>query len=294
MKIRYALLLLLPLLYACSDSNDGVSDPGAEASILAEKLSAPLSAANEDFLLSLLRNELGSDPFYLIEYRELRDDQDDTRALLASYERVLTEQLQQVGAYTAFDNVVLQQITNPEARVWHQVRGIYFPSPQALLDVLQAPAYQQAVQDKYSATLHLHSFWLTPEFVQQPVGLQPDKDEFYMANLNQHREQALYPDGTSHGLTGAEADALYTETMLAEVLPVIGAYPVLAGHYSHLVLGSDAAWDTFALVRYPSIPEFLGMIASPRFQELVVNKGAGLARGSSMRTAAVSALSLEQ
>jgi hypothetical protein len=116
-----------------------------------------------------------------------------------------------------------------------------------------------------------------------------------MANLNQHREQALYPDGTSHGLTGAEADALYTDTMLAEVLPVIGAYPVLAGNYSHLVLGSDAAWDTFALVRYPGLPEVpVGMVASPRFQELVVNKGAGLARGSSMRTAAVNPLSLEQ
>ena len=98
MQMRYALLLLLPLLFACSDSNDGVSDPGAEASALAAQLSAPHTPANEAFLLSLLRNELGSDPFYLIEYRELRDDQADTRALLASYEQVLTEQLQQVGA----------------------------------------------------------------------------------------------------------------------------------------------------------------------------------------------------
>jgi hypothetical protein len=46
-----------------------------------------------------------------------------------------------------------------------------------------------------------------------------------MGNLNQHREQAMYPDGTSHGLIGAEADAMYTKTMLAEVLPGIGAYP---------------------------------------------------------------------
>ncbi len=122
MKMRYALLLLLSLLYACSDSNHEVSDPGAEASVLAAQLSAPHTPANEAFLLSLLRNELGSDPFYLIEYRELRDDQDDTRALLASYEQVLTEHLQQVGAYTAFDNVVLQQVTNPEVRVWHQPR----------------------------------------------------------------------------------------------------------------------------------------------------------------------------
>ena len=100
MKMRYALLFLLPLLCVCSDSNDGVSDPGAEASALAAQLSAPHTPANEKFLVSLLRNQLGSDPFYLIEYRELRDDQDDTRALLASYEQVLTEQLQQVGAYT--------------------------------------------------------------------------------------------------------------------------------------------------------------------------------------------------
>tara|TARA_R110000823_G_scaffold47903_1_gene121745 strand:+ start:14088 stop:14972 length:885 start_codon:yes stop_codon:yes gene_type:complete len=292
MKIRYALLLLLPLFYACADSNDGVSDLQAQASALAETLSAPHTPANEAFLVSLLRNELGSEPFYLIEYRELRDDEDDTRALLASYERVLSEQLRLVGAYTAFDNVVLQQITNPEGRAWHQVRGIYFPSPQALLDVLQAPAYQQALEGEHAATRQLHAFWLTPEVLRQPVDLQPDKDEFYMANLNQHREQALYPDGTSRGLTGAEADALYTDTMLAEVLPGIGAYPVLGGTYTHLILGSDAAWDTFALVRYPSLPEFLGMVTSPRFQELVVNKGAGLARSSAMRTAAVKALSL--
>jgi hypothetical protein len=63
---------------------------------------------------------------------------------------------------------------------------------------------------------------------------------------------------------------------------------------SHLILGSDAARDTFALVFYPSLPDFVGMVGSPRFQELVVNKGAGLTRGSSMRTAAVNALSLEQ
>ena len=81
--MRYALLLLLPLLFACSDSNDGVSDPGAEASALAAQLSAPHTPANEAFLLSLLRNELGSDPFYLIEYRELRDDQADTWIVMA-------------------------------------------------------------------------------------------------------------------------------------------------------------------------------------------------------------------
>ncbi|MBK6738400.1 MAG: hypothetical protein IPG64_10980 [Haliea sp.] len=52
MKMRYALLLMLPLLYACSDSNDGVSDPGTEASVLAEKLSAPHSAANEDLIVT--------------------------------------------------------------------------------------------------------------------------------------------------------------------------------------------------------------------------------------------------
>jgi prevent-host-death family protein len=100
----------------------------------------------------------------------------------------------------------------------------------------------------------------------KPLDSQPHKDEFYMANLNQHRAQALYTDGTSQGLTGAEVDGLYTETMLAEVLPTIGVYLVLAGDYSHLILGSDAAWGTFALVRYPSLSECMGMVASPEIK----------------------------
>ena len=121
--------------------------------------------------------------------------------------------------------------------------------------------------------------------MRQPEDPQADKDEFYIANLNQHRERALYPDGTDHGLTGLEADTLYTDRMLTEVLPSINAYPVLAAEYSHMLLGSDSDWTSFALVRYPSLPEFLGMITSPPFQELVVNKNAGLARGVSMMTA---------
>jgi hypothetical protein len=282
----FARLLVVSLLCACSDGGDNLPTPQAQAQVLAEALSAPHTPANETLILALLRNELGSDPFYLIEYRKLRDDHDDTRELLDGYDQVLKDKLHLVGAYLAFDNQVLQQMTNPDGLVWHEVRGIYFPSPQALLDVLEDPGYQQAVKQQHIATLRLHTFWVTPLLVKAPVDLQPDREEFYMVNLNQHRERALYSDGTDHGLTGREADALYTDRMLAEVLPTIGAYPVLAGEYSHLLLGSDPDWDSFALVRYPSFPDFMGMVSSPIFQELLVNKGAGLARGSSMRSSA--------
>jgi hypothetical protein len=289
MQIRALLFLLAAaFLIACSDSRDNnpATTTQEQASALAEALSGAHTPANEVLLLSLLRNELGSDPFYLIKFRQLRDDHEDTLALLDDYDQVLREKMLSVGAYVAFDNSVLQQLSNPDGLVWHEVTGIYFPSPQALLDVLQDPDYQQAMKKEHLATLRQHAFWMTPVVVDQPVDRQPDRDEFYMANLNLHREWALYPDGTDHGLTGIEADAMYTGRMLTEVLPTIGAYPVLAGEYSHLLLGSDPDWDTFALVRYPSLPEFIGMITSPIFQELVVNKNAGLARSSAMRTAA--------
>jgi hypothetical protein len=285
MQLRMMLLVFLaPLLYACSDGDDNPSTEEDQASVLAQMLSAPHTPANETLILSLLRNELGSDPFYLIRYRELRDDLEDTQVLLDEYDQVLEEKLLSVGAYLAFDNSVLQQVTNPDGLLWHEVSGIYFPSPQALLDVLQDSGYQKVLEKEHIATLRLRAFWVKPLIVRQPVDLQRDRDEFYMANLNQYRERALYPDGTDHGLTGEEADMLYTDRMLAEVLPSINAYPVLAAEYSYLLLGSDPDWTSFSLVRYPSLPEFLSMITSPLFQELVVNKNAGLARTAAMMT----------
>ncbi|CAA0087817.1 Uncharacterised protein [Halioglobus japonicus] len=284
MKVRSLLLLLaVSLLCACSNSGDSSPAPVDQASALAAQLSASHTPANEVFIQLLLDNELGSDPLYLIEYRQLKDDTVETQVLLDNYAEALNEKLASVGAYVGFENTVLRQVSIPDERVWHEVTGIYFPSPQALLDLLQDAGYQQAVQNKYSATLGLHSFLITL-LVDELPATEPDKNAFYMANLNQHRERALYADGTDHGLTGREADALYTDRMLAEVLPTIGAYPVLAGEYRHLLLGTDADWDTFALVRYPSLPEFFGMISTPLFQELVVNKGAGLARTSAMMT----------
>lgn len=233
-----SLLLLALLVVACSDSDDSWSASADQASALTAALSAPHTPANAALVLALLNNELGSDPFYLIEYREFKDDTYETQALLDDYAQVLNEKLTSVGAYVAFDNTVLRQVTISDDRVWHEVLGIYFPSPQALLDVLQDRRYQQAVQKEHSATVGLHSFLITPLVAELPI-TEPDQDAFYMANLNQHRERALYADGTDHGLTGREADALYTDRMLAEVLPTIGAYPVLAGEYSHLLLGNE-------------------------------------------------------
>ncbi|MCP4840450.1 MAG: hypothetical protein GY887_01845 [Halieaceae bacterium] len=291
---RFLAVLVTLLVYACSDSSSNGVLVEDGAGDLASALAAPHTPANENLIRSLLRGELGSDPVYLIVFRELRNDLEDTPQLLREYNLLLQEKLSPVGAYVAFENALMQQITNPGGAIWHEVMGMYFPSPQALLDVLQDPGYQSAVMKEHAATARLHSFLVKPLIVRQPVDLQPERDEFYMANLNQYRERALYPDGTDRGLTGREADTLYGERMLAEVLPGINAYPVLAGEYSYMLLGSDSEWSSFALVRYPSFPEFLNMIVSPRFQELVVNKNAGLARATAIATSPKTAFLLSQ
>jgi uncharacterized protein (DUF1330 family) len=281
------LVILCLLLWGCSDSDPGAGlcDNACEARQLTASLSSVHSPANESLLLALLENELGSESFYLVEYWRLDSDNLEADELLSQYDAVLTSQLELVGARMAVDNAVFNQPTQFEERDWNRVRVIYYPSPQALLDVLQAPGYQQAIQLKHRATTALQSLWVKALFAVPVVDTFPEREEFYMSNLSTTREIALYPDGTSHGLTGAEANKLYTDVVTGPLWDMIGAFLAMAGTVEHLVFGTDDEWEIFALVYYPSLPDLITMITDPRFQEAFPNKGAGLARNSSMMTA---------
>lgn len=254
-----------------------------EACKLAASLSSDHTPANEALLRSLIRNELDSEPFYLVEYWRLDQDNPEMDALLAQYDEALASQLELVGARIAVDNAVFKQANIFEGREWSRVRVISYPSPQAFLDVIQAPSYQQAIQLKHQATLALQSLWVKTIFARPIVDPFPERQEFYNSNLLTRREMALYPDGTSRGLTGAEAQQLYNE-VVREIFGEIGAYPVFSGSVEHLVLGTDDKWEIYNLVYYPSVQDLLAMTADPRWQAAHPNKGAGLSRNSVMMT----------
>ena len=284
MKAHFGLLFAALLLFAsCGDSGSDVCDNACSADQLAASLSSDHTPANGVLLESLIGNELGSEPFYLVEYWRLDPDNPEAEALLARYDEVLAPQLELVGARIALDNVVFNQPTMFEGREWSRVRILSWPSPQAFLEVIQTEAYQQAIQWKHQATLALQSLWVETVFAARIVDPFPDKAEFYNSNLLTTRDVALYPDGTSGGLTGAEASKLYTD-VVREIFAEIGAYLAFQGSVKHLVLGTDDQWEIYNLVYYPSIPDMLAMTTDPRFLAVRPNKGAGLSRNSVMMT----------
>ncbi len=282
-----AIPIVLMLLWGCSDSDPGAGLCGSscQARQMAELLSDRDSPFSETVLRSLIENELGSEPFYLVEYWHVDGLVTDSEELLSQYDVALNESLDVVGAHLAIDNQVFNQVTNTGELTWTRVRVVSYPSPQAYLDVLSDPHYQQAVQLKHQATVKIRGLWIAPVVAVDFVDPHPDRAEFFMSNLNTFRDMALYADGTSHGLTGVEANELYTDVVVGRFFPQIGAFPVVAGTVEHLVVGSDADWDFFALVYYPSVADLLTMITDPVFQEFLPNKHAGLRKINSMMTA---------
>ena len=98
---------------------------------------------------------------------------------------------------------------------------------------------------------------------------------FYMINLIQFREKAVYPDGRETDLTGEEANNLYRPI---DILEEIGAEPVFMAQVEKMRLGDGTQWDLVAIVRYPSRRAFVRMTQRPDFQARSVHKDAGVGK----------------
>lgn len=98
---------------------------------------------------------------------------------------------------------------------------------------------------------------------------------FYMINLIQFREKAVYADGRETDLTGREANNLYSPI---DILEEIGAEVVFMAQVEKMRLGDGTKWDQVAIVRYPSRRAFLQMTQRPDFQARSIHKDAGVGR----------------
>lgn len=106
--------------------------------------------------------------------------------------------------------------------------------------------------------------------------LNPAEDgPFYMINLIQFREKAVYPDGRETDLTGQEANSLYSPI---DILEEIGAEPVFMAQVEKMRLGDGTKWDLVAIVRYPSRRAFVQMTQRPDFQARSIHKDAGVGK----------------
>ncbi len=102
----------------------------------------------------------------------------------------------------------------------------------------------------------------------------PDDDgPVWMVNLMHYRDVAEYADGRETGISGREADDLYTPL---ESLAGVGAEIVFAGEVEDQFLGDLPRWDRVAVVKYPTRRSFIDMQSRPDFQEKHVHKEAGM------------------
>jgi haloalkane dehalogenase len=109
----------------------------------------------------------------------------------------------------------------------------------------------------------------------------PTEGPFYMVNLIQYREQAVYPDGRETDLTGREANDLYSPLAFIQT---IGAQPVYTGTVTSDAVGEDSLWDDVAIVEYPCPLAVFAMGGHPEFQATSIHKDAGLEASTIMVT----------
>ena len=121
------------------------------------------------------------------------------------------------------------------------------------------------------------------ELARQMYETPPEEDgPFWMVNLIQFRDQAVYADGRETDLTGREADALYQPI---EFLDAIGAEVAFVAEVDENLVSLDGQdWDQVAIVRYPSRAKFFEMILDEEFQARSIHKDAGVGRSQVLVT----------
>ncbi|MCP5099937.1 MAG: hypothetical protein GY943_30660 [Chloroflexi bacterium] len=109
--------------------------------------------------------------------------------------------------------------------------------------------------------------------------LADDGKPFYMVNLMQYRETAVYPHGIHPEVkTGREANALYSKAVVKELLKR-GSYPIFLSRKTADLFSAGEGTDFFeevGIVRYRSRRDMLEMASSPSFQAAEPHKWASM------------------
>lgn len=101
-----------------------------------------------------------------------------------------------------------------------------------------------------------------------------DESPIVMVNLVRFKEQAT---GIDEGMTGAEAYAIYGQS-IAPYLAGVGGEVLVATRSVESVIGpEEPEWDMVLLVRYPSRKAFMAMVTDPGYQREHEHRAAGVA-----------------
>jgi uncharacterized protein (DUF1330 family) len=97
-----------------------------------------------------------------------------------------------------------------------------------------------------------------------------------MLNLLKFRKKAVYEDGRESELSGEEAYHLYGKAFKAIMEPK-GARIVYSGKVRGFLIGEgEGAWDSVAVIEYPSTQVMLDMFRNEEYQKAQQHRAAGL------------------
>lgn len=108
-------------------------------------------------------------------------------------------------------------------------------------------------------------------------------DEFFMVNLMDFRDVALYPDGQFPGSTGLEAANRYNALVLPQ-LARRNSGVVFFMNVAGVLVGDRATWEQIGIVRYASAHAIVDMILDPGFQAGAIHKFASLEATQALHT----------
>ena len=311
---KMGVVLSLLLVVACSNhSNDDIADNSvSEAQRLLQQFGELQDYFTEEAIQALLDYEDSGRPVTLLQLMSITDDEiferheDEAAALwesIGASERFRSEVFDQLIGDRSLDQsraiefpnivVLVIAIDSPafidlmnilaaasDDHVWvlgeedplpFTPSGSYFDPALQNLNRDNAIAVAEAANDG-SGDLGLDS---NPEAIIDMV-VSDAPGPFWMVNLIDHYEQATFPDGRDTDLSGAEADAIYGNSILP-ILLQFNSLPELVMTVAVVLTDEEVKWEEAAIVRYASRDAFLNaFLLNPQADEALIFKEAGV------------------
>ncbi|MGH1373482.1 MAG: DUF1330 domain-containing protein [Cellvibrionaceae bacterium] len=98
-----------------------------------------------------------------------------------------------------------------------------------------------------------------------------------MINLLKFRQQANYPEGSSHSdCSGAQAYQRYSDVAFTKIREAGGSVSFMSTCLGTLIGPDEEVWDKAILVKYPSFKAFIAMIMAEEYQAASVHRTASM------------------
>ena len=127
----------------------------------------------------------------------------------------------------------------------------------------------------------------SPEAMKRFTQETVDNKAIVMVNVLRFKEFADYGDGIVKNLSGREAYARYSKSVMPLLWEVGGQVLWRGDVRSTFIAPKDEQWDEVLLVHYPNRQAFIKMISSSAYQETMLHRTAAIVDSRLIETKSV-------